>query len=356
MNAQNRCYVAAALGASLFVMAGAGAMAFNEDTFAPALIEDVRVGERDGQTRIALFCRSACIAQARADGTFFMPGAGDDFDIDISAASARVLKLHAEPGAGGATISINHTGGLDKVAAKSCKVSGRDAACLDLYFAEKAKPVSIKTAPSQKQPKEKIENVSAKADSEESAEPKTSVPPAPTALRETADERLNAYAALSAPERLPAPKITPPILAKVQPIESSTPVEATPSLRTDSTFSPPVETTFAGRIEVLLGKSLSQAYCNNAEATLQTDAWALGSMVDVGLCAAARGDVVEAESMLSRLLEYTPDNYEALVGKAVIAEQAGEKGAALRYYQDALNAPPPVAESARIVEAMAALS
>ena len=64
----------------------------------------------------------------------------------------------------------------------------------------------------------------------------------------------------------------------------------------------------------------------------------------------------EGESILSRLLEYAPDNYEALVGKAVIAELAGERGAALRFYQDALDATPPVRESARIVEAMAALS
>ena len=54
-------------------------------------------------------------------------------------------------------------------------------------------------------------------------------------------------------------------------------------------------------------------------------------------------------------LEFTPDNYEALVGRAVIAEQAEERGVARKYYQDALNALPPIEESNRIVEAMAAL-
>ena len=73
------------------------------------------------------------------------------------------------------------------------------------------------------------------------------------------------------------------------------------------------------------------------------------------LCSAARGDVVEADATLARLLEYTPDNYQALVGRAVIAELADEKNVAKKYYQDALNAPPPIAESTRIVEAMSAL-
>jgi len=100
---------------------------------------------------------------------------------------------------------------------------------------------------------------------------------------------------------------------------------------------------------------LTPAYCNNASATLQADAWALGAMVDVGLCAASRGDVVQADATLARLLEYTPDNYEALVGRALIAELAEEKGVARKYYQDALNSLPPIEESNRIVQAMAAL-
>ena len=52
----------------------------------------------------------------------------------------------------------------------------------------------------------------------------------------------------------------------------------------------------------ILGKELSSAYCNNADATLQADAYALGAMVDVGLCAAARGEVADADAMLARLL------------------------------------------------------
>lgn len=335
----NRNIVAATLGVGLFITAGAAAMAFNGDP-PPALIEDVRVGERGQQTRIALFCRMECRAESLGDGEFFLAGAGDNFDIDISQASERALSLRAEAAARGSVLMVRHVGDLARASAQPCRISGRQAACLDLYFAEEQDAPSFEPAAPAQAAKEPAPTQDAKA------------PPAqrPTALREADSDRLNAFADLKEPERL-----APPILAKVQPIEKAIPV-ATPTLRTTTPLSASVQKSFAGRIEVLLGKTLSPAYCNNAEATLQTDAWALSAMVDVGLCAAARGDAVEAESILSRLLEYTPDNYEALVGKAVIAEQAGERGAALRYYQEALDALPPVSESARIVEAMAALA
>jgi tetratricopeptide (TPR) repeat protein len=238
-------------------------------------------------------------------------------------------------------IQVGFSGELGKATAAPCTVGGKAAACLDLFFRNAVAPAPQESAA--------LQPSATRAAPRPTPEPMTK-PASPPSLREAADDRYNAYSHLADPERL-----APPILAKVQPIEKAVEV-GTPSLRTTEPFAPPVETSFAARIETLLGKSLTAAYCNNAEATLRTDAWALGAMVDVGLCAAARGDSLEGESILSRLLEYTPDNYEALVGRAVIAEQAGERGAALRYYQDALDAAAPVEESMRIVEAMAALS
>ena len=78
-------------------------------------------------------------------------------------------------------------------------------------------------------------------------------------------------------------------------------------------------------------------------------------MTNVGLCEASAGKVEEGEAILARLLEYTPDNYEAHVGRALIALAAGEKSVARLYFQNALDAPPPIQESTRIVEAMRAL-
>ena len=356
MRRQSRIYVSAALGASLFVLAGAGAVALTDDSVSEPLITDIRVGERGLQTRIALFCASVCDPKPRGDGAFFLPGAADAFQLDISDAGARVSSLESVVMSGGSALIVSYEGALANSKAGPCIVGGREAACLDLYFLEQdgenigveavlhdasaaaAPPPVAETAPdepSETQPAESTDTVAMLAK--------------PT-LREAAGERLTVFAKLAAPERL-----SPPILAKVQPIEKSVTV-GTPTLRPSETLAAKVERDFAGRIETLLGKPLTPAYCNNAEATLQTDAWALGAMVDVGLCAGARGDAIEAESILSRLLEYAPDNYEALVGKAIIAELAGERGAALRFYQDALNVPPPVRESARIVEAMAAIS
>ncbi len=348
-------FVTAALAASLFVLAGAGAVALTSEAPERPLITDIRVGERGLQTRIALFCETVCDPQPRGDGAFFLPGAADAFELDISDAGARVLRLESIVMNGGAALIVGYDGALANSKAGPCVVSGREAACLDLYFLEQDEDATG------------IEGI-IQAASDTAALPPVredvdGVPPETTpvnqtissaavvkpALREAASDRYAVFAKLAAPERF-----SPPILAKVQPIEESITV-GTPTLRPSETLVEKVGQDFAGRIDTLLGKPLTPAYCNNAEATLQTDAWALGAMVDVGLCAGARGDAVEAESILSRLLEYSPDNYEALVGKAVIAEFAGERGAALRFYQDALNVPPPVRESARIVEAMAAI-
>ncbi len=325
------------------MLAGAGAVALTDDAPDQPLITDIRVGERGLQTRIALFCETPCSPEPRGDGAYFLPGAADAFELDISDAGARALRLESIIMKGGSALIVDYDGILANTDATPCKVGGRDAACLDLYFQEAgeeeadlqdelaaAAPPPIRETTTQ--------------------ESSTAAVLAKPVLREAASERLTVFAKLAAPERL-----SPPILAKVQPIEKSVTV-GTPTLRPSESLAVKVERDFAGRIDTLLGKALTPAYCNNAEATLQTDAWALGAMVDVGLCAGARGDAIEAESILSRLLEYAPDNYEALVGKAVIAELAGERGAALRFYQDALNVPPPVRESARIVEAMAAIS
>lgn len=328
--------------ASAFVTIGAGSMAASGETAAPAMIEDIRIGERGMQTRIALFCRAACEPLSMGDGEYFLAGAGDNFDIDISSASERVQRMIATPEPRGALIQIDFDGNLGRATANACTVGGKKAACLDLYFFEQAEPEPEPSEPT-------VAGAPLTAAPEPAAAAASASVPAPT-LREAAGDRYGAFSHLAKPERL-----APPILAKVQPIEKAIEV-ATPSLRPTESLARQVEQSFAGRIETLLGKSLTAAYCNNAEATLRTDAWALGAMVDVGLCAAARGDATEGEAILSRLLEYTPDNYEALVGKAVIAEQAGERGAALRYYQEALDAAAPVRESARIVEAMAALT
>ena len=108
----------------------------------------------------------------------------------------------------------------------------------------------------------------------------------------------------------------------------------------------------ASQAKEILGVQLDGAKCEEASERLEADAWALDAMVDIGFCKAAEGKVDAADEDFSRLLEYTPDNYQALVGRALISAQKGSRQEALGYFQDALNALPPILESNRIVDAM----
>lgn len=327
-----------------FVFGGLSATSAQEDNVSAPFIQDIRIGDRNNQSRIVLFCESDCPLKKINDSTYFLPGANDQFEFDVSSESDRLTKISARPEDTGSTISIAYEGTLENAKQKECQIAGRRGVCLDIFFQSEKSEIQTDTP---------VEKLVAGEEGPRPTDPPADVtPPDRPMLRETASVRLKAFLQLQPPERLDPPET--PILAKVQPIEENISVE-TPKLRQDRNLAGEFEVDVASRIENILGKDLTPPYCNNAEATLQTDAWALSAMVDVGLCAAARGDVVEGEAILSRLLEYTPDNFEALIGRAIIAEQAGERGAALRYYQEALDAAPPVEESRAIVAAMAFL-
>lgn len=330
---------------------------------ADVFVEDVQIGERGNQTRIAFLCSAECALEPYGD-EFLLKAVAASFDVSLADRSERIDRVRAMQTPIGAAIHVSARAPVKSVKLKTCTVAGRPAACLDLFFAEPSDAAISAGAETTPAPRADADN--AEIEDEDNAEIQQNAEtlaaaeetPAPVAkltqppLRETATDRLNKLTTLDAPARMAPPAGA--ILAKVQPIEDTIEV-AKPAMRAEEQLAPPVETDFASRMREILGKEFSPAYCNNADATLQADAYALGAMVDVGLCAAARGDVADADAMLARLLEFTPDNYEALVGRAVIAEQAEEKGVARKYYQDALNALPPIEESNRIVEAMAAL-
>ncbi len=308
-------------------------------------IGDIQVGERGNQTRIAFLCDGACILEKREAEAFYLSGVDASFILDLSRRSKRVQSLRAIPQGDGSMLRIRTDNVIGHTSVKRCTVGGRDAACLDLFFVAAAQENPPPPAPSkQRKPEQQASAVAAS----DAAGP----PVAKPVLRESEPERFKRFAQLAAPERLAPPAGV--ILAKVQPIEPSVEVRK-PAIRKSRPLVEPVKVDFTARVKTLLKKDLTSAFCNNAAAALQADAWALGAMVDVGLCAAARGDVVQGDVTLARLLEYTPDNYEALVGRALIAEQAKEKGVARKYYQEALNSLPPIEESNRIVQAMAAL-
>lgn len=342
-------------------MAGVAALAV---TRAPAAahtqLQDVQIGERGAQTRIAFLCGGECALAQRDDGAFYLSGVSSAFTIDLSGRSARVQGLKATPSGAGVVIGVNTAASIDYSTVKACTVGGAPAACLDIFFTEgapapqqqaAAKKTSAPKQAASQTPSQQIASAAAPAEKSVDAPAQRPVLEQPP-LRESATDRLTVFAKLAAPERLAPP--TAAMLAKVQPVEKAA-AEKRPSILSVEPLAPPVQENYAERVRTILGKDLSAGYCTQAEETLQADAWAMSAMVDVGLCAAAAGDIVDGEEILARLLQYTPDNYEAYVGRALIAEQAGEKGVARKYYQDALNAPPPIEESTRIVEAMTAL-
>ena len=343
------------------ISALAAALAGGARAEAPPL-EDVQIGERGDQTRIALICVDACSLTKRNDAEFLLRGANADFVLDLTERSDNVAKLTALSAGGGSLLQVAHRREIDYANTKRCSIRGRPAACIDLFFkaaqtrAAAAPARQVQAKPDQPKPAPVRRPTPDAAQGEPSPpvlrEPRVAAAPKPS-LREGAGERLDRFAALTPPERL-AP---PAMLAKVQPVEQAAVEVRTPSFRSPS-IAPlraagPAD--YAAHVRAILGKDLTPAYCDNAHAVLQADPWALGAMADVGLCAAAQGKAAHAEDVLSRLLEYTPDNYKAHVGRALIAAAAGEKSVARKYFQDALNALPPIEESNRIVEAMAAL-
>lgn len=324
-------------------------------------LEDVQVGERDNQTRIALICDAPCVVEKLGAREFLLRGVDASLDVDLSARAENVSALHASPVDEGALLSVSTAAVIEYANTKSCTVGGRAAACIDLFFdlSSRANEKVAVAAPAVKTPPAPSPaSAPALRKSGPSLREETSTQVVvakakakPPVLREGAPERMMTFAHLAPPERLTPPSRV--ILAKVQPVEETIEIKR-PSIITEEPMTMS-DFDYSERVAEILGKDLTSSYCDTAETQLQADAWALGAMVDAALCAAAEGNVAQADAMLSRLLEYTPDNYEALVGRALIAVEAEEKSVARKYFQDALNALPPIEESNRIVEAMARL-
>lgn len=310
---------------------------------APGL-EDVQVGEKALQTRIALICDGPCQVGKSGDGAFRIDGASAEMTLDLAARSRNIEGFDIVRDGAGSLLSLRPRRHLEYSNVKPCVISDRAATCIDLFFVEQAPRAASIATPSV------------------AAAPAA---PPPPGLREAAPDRLSRFAGLAPPERLEPPPArlasiraadagpqspaggvvepSPAALRETRPAAAAGPRAADPAFD------------YRARVNALLGKDLTAAHCEGVRAILQNDPWALEEMVDVGLCAAAEGDGATGEEILARLLEYTPDNYEAYVGRALIALEAGEKSVARRYFQNALDAPPPIEESSRIVAAMRGL-
>ncbi len=336
----------------------AAAAAAQDEPVLENALEDVQVGESGNLMRVALICRTDCRVGARAGGAFFLPEIDAALDIDLKGRTRIAEALAFKPAAGGSMLEIKAAAAVSKASIKPCLIDGLAASCIDIEFgAARVQAASAPAAPSLAPGDETRQEAPKRPELRQEPAPVREAASERPALREATGGEQLVFARFAAPERL-----SPPASA---PSQHSAPQQASiirerneprPILREDRAAAfIGGDIDIAREAEAILGKRLGVAECGGAQARLRKDAWALDAMVEVGFCEASSGALEKADGVFSRLLAYTPDNYEALVGRALIAAKTGERAVARRYYQDALNALPPIEESNRIVEAMARL-
>lgn len=317
----------------LFAAANASVQGVGVEGTGENTLQDVQVGEAGRLLRIALICAEECGVAPRAGGAFFLSGVAADLDVDLSERSVNARAIKVEPAAGGSLMKLDAAAKISRASIKPCFIDGLTASCIDIEFAEAAPQTAQAPAPQKA--------AAAKPASETRAAPAIPEPPSiklagGPALREAPDEEMLTFARFAPPERLDPPQR--PIVVKE---------------KAESLWSSKID--IAEMATTILDKRFGVGECEGAQARLRSNAWALDAMVDVGFCAAIAGDLERAEGVFQRLLDYTPDNYEALVGRALIAAKSGKRDVAKKYFQDALNSLPPIVESDRIVAAMSEL-
>ncbi|MEM1192227.1 MAG: hypothetical protein AAGH42_02410 [Pseudomonadota bacterium] len=369
-------------------------------------LQDVQIGEKDQVTRVALICLRPCPVTQQGE-QFLVAGLSETATLAIDGTSKNARALVFTPiknpkgaaGEPGSLLSIASEKALLRTHIGACTASGAPATCLDLEFSRQpyardntvSRAVRQTTKPIGAAPSDdKINQASAvalatgsgqrvsapgiaspsKAGSSRSLASSPTVPPptaplpaAPSLAPRSSPQRI----ALAATLRNPASplRLTPlrPTSQAAKPQASgNTPVVTTAAPTSPGTVLRPVETDrvlarvdFRAVAETVLNTEFDRDRCDGAQKTLDADAWALGSMGVVGFCQAAAGQFSEAEDIFKRLLTLQPENYEALVGRALIAGVAGETGVALKFLNEALALNPPNALAKRIEGVVAAL-
>ena len=327
-------------------------------------LEDVQIGERGDILRVALICSTRCDVVPDAGVDFRINGVIADLNVDLGARSALARRLTIAADKGSSLVTIDAGARINEARVVTCSSDSGLAPCIEYRFepgvraAGKAAPAAAKSA--SRPPA--IRGDSAGASQLRGAENKDDLPfigaiilsPGPALRDDPAD------GVLHLPQFAPPERFAPPKTAKPPAGEAAGALPANVAIARPSQIAVDrAEALGAGAtIDIkreaseILGKTFSVGACEGAKARLQGDAWALDAMIDLAFCKAAGGMLEEADADFARLLAYTPDNYEALVGRGLIAIASGKREAGHTYFQDALNALPPIAESDRIVEAM----
>ena len=321
-------------------------------------LEDVQIGEAGDILRVALICSARCDVTPGEGVDFLIEGVSAALDLDISGRSALADRLSIAPGAGASVLRIDAARSVDSARVVTCSSDTGLAPCVEFRFAPA--PQLARRNEDAAPPKPEIrQDRAGEAAIAETPATQEDVPFIGS-LMLAPDMSLRdspAPGVIYLPQFAPPERFAPPSAPARE--ESDPSSERVDIRRPSLIVVDRAETLGAGagfdikeEAGDILGKSFDVGSCEGAKAKLLADAWALGAMIDLAYCKAADGKLEEADADFARLLEYTPDNYEALVGRGMIAIASGDRELGLSYYQDALNALPPIDESDRIVEAM----
>lgn len=335
------------------ILAAGSAAAFAAAAFAaiaaepaPALA-DIEIGEKGDVLRVALICSRPC-ELAPVEGGVRLKGVRAKVDIDLAARSALAERLTVVPDGEESLVRLTAASPVRQTTILSCEAATGPAPCIEYRFGARSS--------------ESAQSVPLRDPTAETAATSREPPfigaltldPAP-GLRDEPAAGVVYLDGFAPPERLSPPAAATPAAATP---EARLPVNVDvrrPTLlsvdRAEALGQGPAFD-FRAEAMAILGKSMSVGDCEGAKARLQADAWALDAMIDAAFCKAGEGRLDAADADFSRLLAYTPDNYEALVGRGLIAFAVGDRDRGKALFQDALNALPPIAESDRIVEAM----
>ncbi|MEL6359554.1 MAG: hypothetical protein AAFR21_00610 [Pseudomonadota bacterium] len=312
---------------------------------------DFLVAEDEKSLTLAFLCVSDCSARQDELNRTLIDGVSTDFFIDLSGRNKMLdsIRLTNEQ-QGYSVLTVMSGVQLTVDPLKTCETRFGNAACVQVRaLDDEVSAIATERAPALAEG-ESLPIIGSLRPIPESASPNP----------ESSGELLSEPERFVPPSDLARPKAVTPVVGSSN--------DARASLRTVSTV-PTVQAEQDGiatraaaivaasfdlrtEIETILGRPFTNTSCQEANQLLQEDAWALNAMVELAFCKAIDGDLIGAEQDFSRLLTYTPDNYEALVGRALLESEKGNVTGAVAFFQDALDALPPIEESDRIVAAM----
>lgn len=356
----NAALLLAGCAAAVFAVAGVAAEPGGE-------LEDVQIGERGDILRVALICATRCDIVPDAGVNFRINGVVADLDVDLGARSALARRLTIAADGGSSLVRIDAAARINEARIVTCRSDSGLAPCIEYRFDSEPRAAGT-IAPTAAAPAAPpaIRSDGAPGRKADAPEKKSELPfigaiilaPGPV-LRDDPAPGILRLPQFAPPERLAPPKSPPEESSKraggaVGALPSNIEVARPSLIAVDRAGTLGKSASFDIEREAgeILGKSFSVGACEGAKARLQGDAWALDAMIDLAFCKALEGKLEEADADFARLLAYTPDNYQALVGRGLIAIASGEREKGLAFYQDALNSLPPIAESDRIVDAM----